>query len=194
MEVEVTFGSAMYAPNYRNWIQSQPGNWEQDPKFENIVYTSEQYPKYAYLVLAGKLLNHFLESKHSPKVLGVRFFSPLPDTAKNKKRATKVMCGDGTAENLDLDMYVVVAIELPSGVYIKGLCSTITQIKRYPGDRLGKRGLEQFFSQWETCPVDLATFKKNLTREFPKVVRVRDAFMDKDGNLSFITVKSRSHC
>ena len=189
MEVVVTFESSVYAP-YENWIQSQPGDWTQDLNFENIVYTSEQYPKYAYLVLAENVLNNFLKSKHSPKVLGVRYFSHLPNTVKHQKLAVKVTRGESSAETLDLSRYVVVAIELPSGVFIKGLCGAITQIKQYPRCQLSKSGLEQFFSQWETCPVDLATLKKKLVREFPKVDKVRDAFMDKDGNLSFITVKS----
>lgn len=192
MEVEVTFGADSYGA-FQHWIQSQPGNWTQDFNFENIVFTSEQYPKYAYLVLSQKLLNNFIKSNHSPKVLGVRYFSTLPNTAKNQKRAIKMMCDDSTAQKLDLNMYVVVAIELPSGVYVKGLDSVITQIKRHPRWPLNKHSLEQFFSQWETCPVDLATFKKNLTRDFPKVDRVRDAFIDKDGHLSFITVTSLDH-
>lgn len=187
MEVEVTFGAGSYA--FQHWIQSQPGNWSQDLNFENIVFTSEQYPKYAYMVVFGlSRLEEIVTSTDAPKILGIRYFSGLPNTRKNMKMFNESINELNERVNeLKLSDYAVLAIELPEGTFVPGLDSCLGIAIGCTDDYLADSELLQFTTQWDALKVSAKKLVKMTKKKYSAYDTLEDAFIKEDGTVTFLT-------
>lgn len=185
MEVAVTFNNKRLSP-YNEWIKSQHGSWERDARFNSNVYLSKQYPKYAYMVIFG---NHhfeeFITAPDAPKILGIRYFTQLPDTPKNIKLARKL---PSVECKLDLNPFMILAIELPEGVFVPGLDVCLRAAIRCTDEYFADCELLQFTTQWDALKVSAKKLAKMTKKKYSAYDTLEDAFIKEDGTVTFLTV------
>lgn len=184
MEIAVTFNNKLISP-YNEWIKSQPGNWERDVRFNSTVYLSKQYPKYAYMVVFGnQQLEECIATPDAPKILGVRYFSGLPDTPKNMKLSRKL---PSVECKLELNPFRILAIELPEGVFVPGLDQCLRGAIVCTDEYFADCELLQFTTQWDAFQVSAKKLVKMTKKKYSAYDTLEDAFIKEDGTVTFLT-------